>query len=188
MNKGRWKLTGKRYDFIKEVVCDLFIRYKVKCIPVSGFEIAFKMGVSLVAYSGLSEKKRGVVLGLSKDGFVYINKNRTYIYYNDMRISYERQNWTVLHEIGHIVLNHMGNNAQEEYEADFFAKYAIAPPVLVHRIKPESFWDIYEHFDISFTAAIYAYNYYQTWRRRYESIHVLAPYEKRMLAYQIKCS
>ena len=123
MNKGRWKLTGKRYDFIKEVVCDLFIRYKVKCIPVSGFEIASKMGVSLVAYSGLSEKKRGVVLGLSKDGFVYINKNRTYIYYNDMRISYERQNWTVLHEIGHIVLNHMGNNAQEEYEADFFAKY-----------------------------------------------------------------
>ena len=188
MNKERWKLTGERYDYIKEAVCDLIIRYNVKCIPVSGFEIASKMGLFLVAYSGLSEKKRRIALEISKDGFVLRNMGRIYVYYNDMGISYERQNWTVLHEIGHVVLNHMGNDAKEEYEADFFAKYAIAPPVLVHRIKPESFWDIYEHFDISFTAALYAYNYYQTWRRRYESIHVLAPYEKRMLAYHIRCS
>lgn len=57
MSKSNWKLTDEEYEFIKGEVCHIFVKYKVKCIPVSGFEIASKMKITLIAYSGLSEKK-----------------------------------------------------------------------------------------------------------------------------------
>ena len=50
-------LPSSRYEFIKGEVIHLFEHYKIKCIPVSGFEIAIKMGIKLVPYSTLSGKK-----------------------------------------------------------------------------------------------------------------------------------
>ena len=80
---------------------------------------------------------------------IFIEKDgREYSFYNDIDRCYERQNWTILHEIGHIVLDHTGHSEHEEDEANFFAKYAIAPPVLVHKIGAECPQDIYEIFDI----------------------------------------
>ena len=119
---------------------------------------------------------------ISEDGFYLESVGKEYIYYNDIDRSYARQNMTILHEIGHCVLDHKGHSRHEEDEANFFAKYAIAPPVLVHRIGAKSPKDIYKNFDISFEAAIYAYKYYLLWRRRYEAIGRLTDYEIRLLA------
>lgn len=129
MSKRQWKLTDEEYEFIKGEVIHIFKEYNVKCIPVSGFEIASKMKITLVAYSGLSKKKLKAAFEASEDGFFYEEKGREYIYYNDIDRGYERQNWTILHEIGHIVLDHVGHGEKEEDEANFFAKYAIAPPL-----------------------------------------------------------
>lgn len=181
MSKCNWKLTNEEYEFIKGEVCHIFKKYKVKCIPVSGFEIASKMKITLVAYSGLSERKRKKAIEVSDDGFFLEEDGHEYIFYNDNDRSYERQNWTILHEIGHIVLDHTGHSEHEEDEANFFAKYAIAPPVLIHKIGAESPYDIYETFDISLEAAFYAYDYYLTWKRRYDRINHLAEYEEEIL-------
>lgn len=104
MSKKFWKLSGKEYEFIKGEVCHIFEKYKLKCIPVSGFEIATKIGITLIAYSGLSNKKLKKAVVVSEDGFFLEKNGHEYIFYNDIGISYERQNWTILHEIGHIVL------------------------------------------------------------------------------------
>ena len=74
MSKPYWKLTDEEYEFIKGEVCHIFEKYRIKCIPVSGFEIASKMGITLIAYSGLSEKKLKKALEVSKDGF-FIEKD-----------------------------------------------------------------------------------------------------------------
>ena len=34
------RLDDSTYEFIKEEVTDLFVRYAIKCIPINGFELA----------------------------------------------------------------------------------------------------------------------------------------------------
>ena len=182
MSKSYWKLTDEEYEFIKGEVCHIFELYRIKCVPVCGFEIASKMGITLVAYSGLSEKKLKKALEVSEDGFFIEIGGREFIFYNDIDRCYERQNWTILHEIGHIVLDHTGHSEHEEDEANFFATYAIAPPVLIHKIGAKSVMDVYDAFDISMEAAGYAFEYYRTWEFRYNRTKRLAEYEVRLLA------
>ena len=182
MSKERWKLTNDEYEFIKGEVVHVFQKHQIHCVPVSGFEIAIKMDVKIVPYSTLSKQKRDEALDESEDGFVVEeNDGQEYIYYNDIGRSYERQNWTLLHEIGHIVLDHTGlevNKDKEEDEANFFAKYAIAPPVLVYRIGATCAEDIYEAFDVTYEEAVYAFGYYQTWLDGYFIVKRLKDYEK----------
>ncbi len=84
MSKSYWKLIDEEYEFIKGEVCHIFEKYRIKCIPVSGFEIASKMGITLIAYSGLSEKKLKKALEVSEDGFFIEKDGREFIFYNDM--------------------------------------------------------------------------------------------------------
>ena len=182
----KWKLLDEEYEFIKGEVIHLFVNYKIKCIPVSGFELAAKMGVTLIPYSVLSKKKLNAALEESKDGFYVEEFGVEIIYYNDMDKNYKRINMTILHEIGHCVLDHTGHSDQEEDEANFFAKYAIAPPVLIDRIGADSPEAIYDAFDISYQAAIYAYEYYLAWKRRHERIGIYTEYEKSLLAWYQK--
>lgn len=159
------RLKDEGYEFIKQEVTDLFIRYNIKCTPISGFELAQKMGIIVVPYSALSERKRCKAIELSPDGF-YLEPGdgQEYIYYDNTR-GYERSNMTILHEIGHCALGHNDNTDPEvaEAEANFFAKYAIAPPPLVHRFKPVSPEEIRKHFSISYEAACNAFSYYHKW-------------------------
>lgn len=146
------------------------------------------MKITLVAYSSLSRKKLQAAFKVSDDGFFYEAEGREYIYYNDIDRGYKRQNWTILHEIGHIVLDHMGHEEREEDEANFFAKYAIAPPVLVHEIGASSPEDVYHNFDVSYEAAKYAFDYYCSWKHRYNRKRRLAEYEIQLLALSKKAS
>ncbi len=45
------KLSVERYEEIKEIIVDMFEEYHVSCIPISGFEIATRMGIKVVPYS-----------------------------------------------------------------------------------------------------------------------------------------
>ncbi len=138
-----WKLSDEKYEYIKGEVVHLFKQYGIKCIPVSGFELASKMGIILVAYSSLSQKKLNAARRMSEDGFYCETDGQEFIFYNDIEKDFNRQNMTILHEIGHCVLDHTGRSEREESEASFFAKFAIAPPVFVERIGANSPEDIH---------------------------------------------
>lgn len=129
------RLDDEQYEFIKGEVVALFERYDIRCIPISGFELAHKMGIRLIPYSSQKGKKHLAVMEVSEDGFYMEDiQGNDVIYYNDER-SYKRVNMTLLHEMGHCILDHTGESEDEEAEARFFAKYALAPPPLVHRIR-----------------------------------------------------
>lgn len=142
---------------------DMFVKYDVSCVPVNGFELATKMGIKVIPYSAIPESKRWLLLKKSEDGFsVEKNIGEWYIYYNDKK-DYGRINNTIMHEIGHIVLDHSEDSEMAEKEVKFFAKYALVPPVLVHKLKLDNPMDIAEIFEVSFEAACYAYSYYKKW-------------------------
>lgn len=181
MSECFWPLTDEDYEFIKGEVTHILLKYNVKCIPVSGFEIASKMGITLIPYFSLYGRKLQTAYETSKDGYFVEDNGHEYIYYNDIDWNYERQNWTVLHEIGHIVLDHTGHSKREEKEADFFAKFAIAPPVLVYKIKAKGTVDIYNAFNITYEAASYAFSYYQKWLRKHLKEKDFKDYEKQLI-------
>lgn len=159
------RLSNDRYEEIKRIIVNMFVKYNVSCVPVSGFELATKMGIKVIPYSAIPESKRPLLLKKSEDGFcVEKNIGEWYIYYNDAK-DYGRVNNTIMHEIGHIVLDHSEDSELAEKEVIFFAKFALAPPVLVHKFKLASAEEIANIFEISYEAACYAYSYYKKWLR-----------------------
>ncbi len=158
-----WKLSDERYEEIKHYVVELFKKYKISCIPVSGFEIATKMGIKIVLYSSLDERKILAARRFSNDGFSLFADETWTIYLNDIDTGYKRQNNTLLHEIGHIVLDHTEDSELADKEANFFAKYALVPPILVYKLKLKTADEIEEIFEVSHEAAGYAWEYYTKW-------------------------
>ena len=168
------KLSSSQYEYIKGEVVSAFERYSVNCIPISGFELAYKMGIKLIPYSSLPQKKLDKIKKKNPDGF-YLDdgKGHDLIYYNDKvncngKINYSRINMTILHELGHCILDHTGLKEYEEVEeaeTKFFAKYAAAPPPLLHRINATDPDSVELFFEISAEAARYAVNYYRKWLR-----------------------
>lgn len=160
-----FRLSNNRYEEIKRIIVELFIKYDVKCIPISGFELASKMGIKVIPYSSFSKEKQKLLLKMSEDGF-FVEKtdNELYIYYNDDQ-NYGRINNTILHEIGHSILDHTDESELAEAEVNFFAKYALVPPVLVHKLGINNPYRISELLDVSIEAAFYAFNYYKKWLR-----------------------
>lgn len=134
-------------------------------MPINGFEIAHKMGVKVISYSAYPQSKRWLLIKKSEDGFSIERTNgQWYIFYNDEK-DYGRINHTIMHEIGHIVLNHTEDSELAEKEVKFFAKYALAPPALIHKLKLNNPESISRIFEISYEAACYAYDYYKKWLR-----------------------
>lgn len=159
-------LSSKRCEEIKQIVVDMFVEYDVTCVPINGFEIAKKMGITVIPYSAYRPSVRGLMLKESIDGFsVELDDGRWYIFYND-QMGYGRTNNTIMHEIAHIVLDHTEESELAEAEVRFFAKYALVPPVLVHRLRITTASEIVRIFDVSGEAAGYAMQYYRKWLSR----------------------
>lgn len=164
------KLPGYRYDEIIEDCVDMFVKYDIRNVPIDCFEIANKMGIKLKAYSILTKEAKETALGISEDGFALLKieghepfmAKQWYVFYND-EMSKERIRFTVMHEIGHIVRKHTEESDLAEAEANFFAKYSLAPPPLVHEISPDDYLDIASAFEISKESASYAMEYYKKW-------------------------
>nr|DAO20043.1 MAG TPA: IrrE protein [Caudoviricetes sp.] len=174
------QLKSEQYEEIKQVVIETYQEYDVKCIPINAFELAIKMGLKLIAYSSLSEEKKKAAKMISADGYSVELSNGTWIiYYNDEGNNYERMNRTIMHEIGHYSLGHNHEGVLEEIEANFFAKYALAPPPLVHKLPIINVKTIKYAFDISWEAAKYAYKYYNDWLKYGEIDYT--PYEIELL-------
>ena len=62
-------LSNERYEKIKRIVVQMFEEYGVRSVPISGFEIANRMGISVSPYSAFTPSKRALALTFSKDGF-----------------------------------------------------------------------------------------------------------------------
>lgn len=159
------RLTNERYEEIKRIVVKMFEECSVSCVPINGFEIANKMGVKVIPYSAYLTRVRYLMKRYSSDGFsVLRDSGKWYIFYNDdNEHDYGRINNTIMHEIAHIVLDHTEDSELAEMEVRFFAKYALAPPVLIHKLKLKSAESIADIFEISFEAAGYALAYYKKW-------------------------
>lgn len=166
-------LPVSRYNEIKHEVLFMYEECEITSLPIDCFEIARKLYYHLVPYSQLSDRALRQAMQYSSDGFSSIRKNpytgmyEWFIFYNDFN-SLPRQRWTIFHEIGHIYLGHFEDytmsDAQKESEANFFAKYSIAPPPLINMVECESATDVAAMFYVSGEASVYIFSYFQKWK------------------------
>lgn len=74
------RLLDKRCEEIKEIVVNTFEELNIRCIPISGFEMATKLGAVVVPYSSKSEETRQLMMEESKDGFSVKKDGMWYIF------------------------------------------------------------------------------------------------------------
>lgn len=150
-----------RYEEIKEVVAETLICGQVKSIPICPYTLANSIGIQQIPYSSLSESKRKACFEFSDEGFTLDNT----IYYNDLMYE-KRTRFTIMHEIGHIMLDHNEESDIAEKEANFFARYILAPPILI--LAHDRTFDIDEYkirsiFNVSNEISGYIYDSYRKW-------------------------
>lgn len=166
-------LTEERYNEIKQEVVYMFEECQIDTYPIDCFEIARRLYYVLRPYSSLAPATYMEAVSISTDSYSKVETdpqtgmNRYVIYYNNIT-NMGRLRWNIFHEIGHIYLGHHDHPDDSQYkieetEANFFAKYAIAPPPLVNETRCEDPDDIVAKFASSYDAACYAFEYYKKW-------------------------
>ena len=135
------KIIEKTFDVFKK--CDV-ITFPIDCI-----KIITDLGIPLYRYSDFPEAKIRKCLQVSNDAFTL----QGVIFYNDRYPHKERQRFSLMHEVGHILLKHTGSCINNEEEADCFASHILVPRSIIWHLHCDSVKDICETFNVSCMAA-----------------------------------
>ena len=178
-------LDDETYEEIKGEVAHYLVRCGMS-YPLDAGVFARRMDIDFVPYSTLGRDAYIAAMKTSRDGFLCEkNCGPAYIFFNDERMK-ERQDMSMLHEIGHQVLDHNStpNKSDEvkESEAKFFAKYAKAPMPLIHLLPMKTVETIQKAFGLSCEAAGYALDNYKKWLEHFDGTY--KDYELKILALE----
>ena len=159
---------------IQQEILDVFEKNSIYSFPIDCFSLLRKYGYECLKYSDQNTEKRATCLQVSDDAFRLKNK----IYYNDT-LQNCRIRFTLMHELGHHVLNHTGDSQQNEADANYFASNILAPRIAIHYSECKNANDVSHIFSMSFSAAEIAFNDYRRWRR-YIAYHKMSVLDKDM--------
>jgi Zn-dependent peptidase ImmA (M78 family) len=149
------KLISYRYTEIGEKANEIILKQKTVLPPFNPYIIAENLGIKVIRYSSLSDEYRSKMSRYfafeENDAFSYINpiKNESKILVNDTIVSSGRINFTIFHEIGHIILNHTEQSELAESEADVFVCRIMMPYGIMRTIDEK---DMNEDFIMSIAA------------------------------------
>lgn len=146
-------LNKEQYEYIEESVLDTFEAAGISTFPINVFELCHKLKIRVVKYSDYPSE----LIDYSDDAYsLYNPKKQEYvIVYNDA-IESARVNFSIMHEIGHIQLDHEKRNltdAEKESEADTFAQKALAPVGVILKLGLKTDVQISSIFQVSLPCA-----------------------------------
>lgn len=159
------KLPNWRYEEIKRTVAKVlqitgFSRYPFNC-----FALCKKIGIKIHKYS-VNPKYVEKFQHLSEDAFCCMrqegNSSIWEIWYNE-QCAPKRIRFSIMHELGHICLDHMCHSILAETEANFFASYILAPLPLINVTGLNNAFEIASEFSISEESAGYVMTSYDNW-------------------------
>lgn len=148
-------LDSDRYETIKKEVANFLEDWEIHKYPINPFYIFKKVGIPVKTYGELPDGERQAAFSRSEDAFTKFEGSLIpTVYYNEKK-SYCRIRFSLFHELGHIVLWHSGcDEKKEEYEANFFAGYIIAPiPLVINNCSSLDIEFISNIFEISYSSA-----------------------------------
>lgn len=161
-----------RYDYCINRSCEFLEEFNITQFPVDPFAIIKSNYWGIATYSEMAKEcnctiKEVIVSVKSEDARTVYNGNNYTIAYNDIKPK-RRILFTLIHEIGHIYLNHLvdfenteiyrGGLSKEENkvlenEANTFARNVLAPATFVELINDKSKYGLSKYFGLSYPAA-----------------------------------
>jgi Zn-dependent peptidase ImmA (M78 family) len=161
-----------RHIFAINHACGFLYHEGITAFPIDPFDIIRKNGWELITYSDwandfkLTVKEVAKVLG-SVDGCTLYDEGHYTIVYNDTIETPGRIRFTLMHEIGHIVMSHLtdfeeasidngmtvGKFKVLERESDIFASNFLAPVPVVDMMRPIDLNGLETNFGLSLQAA-----------------------------------
>jgi Zn-dependent peptidase ImmA (M78 family) len=147
-------MNYKNYQKSRNAVWQLLIDCEIKELPIKITDICKQIGIP-VKFADLQG---------DSDGYTFIYKGQPIIVINSNCTNICRLRFTVAHELGHIILGHIGkyalvnrepspNDNPIEQEANIFASRLLAPACVLWGCEVECAEDIMKLCDISFSAA-----------------------------------
>lgn len=135
-------------------------------VPIDCEAILQHYGLRAVNIDTLKDRQPDLYdlcLDFSEDSFLF--RERKLIFYKD--IDPRRTRFSLMHELGHYLMAHSFCSPDEEWEANHFASYILAPRPLIHYLRRPTLARLCRHFDISMQAAEIALSDYNKWRLQY---------------------
>lgn len=158
------RLPSKVYGKIEKAVVALYKKLKIAKVPVNPFTIASQLGYIVKKYSSLPRYVQIELKTREKEGLSHYDPDLgTFVIYYDDSISYARVRFTLMHEIGHILLGHREESVLARKMADYFAAYALAPSPLMGYYECEDYMDVANKFDVSQECADICFQRYSNW-------------------------
>lgn len=170
------------YNKIVTATIDVFRKCDIHSFPINCEDLLKHYGYRIFSYKELRDRNPelyNLSLGYSEDAFragaskiVAYNHNRPR----------GRIRFSLMHELGHHVLDHTGASDQNEKEANAFASYILAPRMAIHYSRCKNANDVARLFDMSFEAADNAFIDYRRWHRNVV-IYKMSAVDKAMYAH-----
>lgn len=153
-------------------VLETFQKCNVKSFPINCFDLLEQHGYECMEYSELEEEKQTACHQVSDDAF----RLNHIVYYNDSN-KVCRSRFSLMHELGHIVLVHRApyTNSHEQ-EANFFASNILAPRMAINYSGCKNATDVARIFRMTYEAASYAFDDFRRWRRI--AVYRMSAYDK----------
>lgn len=176
-----------RYDLpeiacrkIEKLVVDLYEELKITDTPIDVWGIVDLKGYILNPLNELNVAAMAQMIRSGRDGHSYINpNNRKYFIGYDNTQGFRRQRFTIMHEIGHILLGHRSESDLADKMANYFASYSLVPYPLILKYDIDNFLDLEDTFLVSRSCAKQSIDNYKKWRDKTKDN--LLPYEKTLI-------
>ena len=132
-------MSSPRFKECNDRATLLLSKQKLTCLGISirGFNydrtILFDSVQNYAKITGSSVDQ--IRTTLLRDGCVIMRKGYYVVLYEESAYGHwERFNWTLAHEVGHIYMNHTKHGSTEEVEAHFFASQLFMPEYAIRRM------------------------------------------------------
>lgn len=158
------KLPKKVYTKIETVVVELFIKLKIGTYPIDPFDIIQKLGFVLRKYSELSLYEQIKLRSKDLDATSCFDPElKTFVICYDDEKYPRRVRFTLMHEVGHILLGHKEESELAKRMANYFAAYSLAPSPIIGVYKCHDACDVADNFVVTDECAFYSFRRYSNW-------------------------
>lgn len=143
----------------------MFRKCDIHSFPINCEDLLKHYGYRIFSYKELRDRNPelyNLSLGYSEDAF-RAGASKIVAYNPDR--PHGRIRFSLMHELGHHILEHAGTSDQNEKEANAFASHILAPRMAIHYSRCKNPNDVARLFDMSFEAADNAFIDYRRWHR-----------------------
>lgn len=148
---------------ILDKILEVYAECRVDSFPVDCLALLRHYGYKIYTYETLQWKNEQLfemAVKFSEDAFRYKNL----ICYNAHK-PIGRIRFSLMHELGHHILMHSGETAENEVSANYFASNILAPRAGIYYAGCKNANDVRNLFQLTYEASDYAFNDFRRWRR-----------------------